>query len=173
MSNKKQNMKEKEVDWVIDLTQIIQDFSQKNNVRTSQMLGYLGITLCGTMAMQDYTDEFAKETFNRLFEMYLKKKKEFNDDTKQYLFSNELRKRMSKFGEAPIEECLRSKEFWTELALYGGMSREKIEEIMNTKNEKKENLNKMTEEEFHDYLEKMIEDSLPDIIKSMENRSSE
>lgn len=31
----------------------------------------------------------------------------------------------------PIEEALKSKEFWTELALHGGMTPEELEKIMN------------------------------------------
>lgn len=166
------NKKTEHCNWTGKLHTILQDFANEHNVTSTQMISFLNTVICGTMATQNYSEEFAKKTFERMFDYYLKKKKEFDESPKEYIFSSELRKRMSKFGSMPVEEALQCKSFWEELALYGGMSKEKIDEIMKgdgTTSEEKEKFNKMTSQEFNEYLEKMIEDALPNIIKAMEN----
>jgi len=160
--------------WHLELHNLLQDFADKHKLRTTQMLSVLTLTLVGTMAMQGYSDELAKKTFDRMFSLYQKKRKEFEEDERKYIFSSELRKRMSKFGDKPIDECLKSKDFWTELALHGGITKEKLQEIMDRKPsaEEQEKFDNMTQEQFHDYLNSMIEEAMPDILKSMENKKS-
>lgn len=67
--------KQKEFDWVKDLANLIQDFTDKHDVDNLEMLSFLATTMCGTMAMMRFTEEFAKETFDKLFRYYLEKKK--------------------------------------------------------------------------------------------------
>lgn len=163
-----------EDNWNIELHNLLQEFADKHRLRPTQMLSSLTLTLVGTMAMQKYSDEFAKKTFDKMFTLYQKKRKEFESDEKQYIFSNELRKRMSKFGDRPIDECLKSRDFWTELAFHGGITKEKLQEIMDKKPspEEKEKFDNMSQDQFHDYLSTMIEEALPDIMKSMEQNKS-
>lgn len=50
------------------------------------------------------------------------------------LFSPELKSALSPFGDMDIRDALRHPDFWRSLAKYGGMSDEKINEIMNNSN---------------------------------------
>lgn len=57
----------------------------------------------------------------------LKKYKDTED--KQYLFSQELKDRMSKFGDRPIEDCLADPNFYDSLLDYAGLTQEEKDKI--------------------------------------------
>jgi len=58
-----------------DLHKIISEFCLSHDISQSRILGFLTATLVGTMAQADYTDEFGKRTFERMYTQFLEKKK--------------------------------------------------------------------------------------------------
>lgn len=51
------------------------------------------------------------------------------------LFSKEFREKMSKFGDMDCADALKSRDFWKELASYGGISDEEFEKITTRDNQ--------------------------------------
>jgi len=66
--------------WHEELHKEIQDFMLLKCLSRKEILAFLTTTLVGTLALEDYSDEFVKKTFDRCYNQYLKKKKEFKSD---------------------------------------------------------------------------------------------
>lgn len=56
------------------LHEIMSHFFEKENFCLSEVLGFLSITLIGTMAMNEYSDDFADRTFDKMKNDFRKKK---------------------------------------------------------------------------------------------------
>ncbi len=59
----------------------------------------------------------------------MKKKKDSEKD--DFIFSPELRKELSGFGDMDVKDCLRSEDFMRTLCKFGGMSDEEFDKILN------------------------------------------
>ena len=68
--------------WHIELHSIIDEFALKHNLTTNHLLAYHSIVLWGTMALQNRSDKFAKDTLKRMFEHLKNKKKQFQMEKK-------------------------------------------------------------------------------------------
>lgn len=163
---KKNQQKTDSEDWGYDLHVLLHGFAKEKRLDTAEMLGYLTATISGTFAMNGYGEVFVKKTLDRMFDEYLRKKKEL-DEKPDYLFSEALRSRLHKFGDMPIDEMLQSQDFWHELVKHAGCENDpKMIEIMNRKPDV--NATPQSRDEFMAGLEKIMEDAMPELLKAFE-----
>lgn len=152
-------------EWGYELYVLLQNFANERQLDTVQMLGFLTSSICGTLAMNGYENEFVKETFDKIYNNYVEKKKRF-DNKLDYLFFKELRSRMSRFNDREIGDCLQSRDFWEVLIKHVGLENDpKIKEIMNRKPEP--NAKPQSRKDFFIELEKIFEDAMPEIINAV------
>jgi hypothetical protein len=56
--------------WHEELHQIILLYGEDHYLSQDQLMTFFIITVFGNMAIQDYSDEFAKKTFDKMYEEF-------------------------------------------------------------------------------------------------------
>lgn len=155
-------------DWK-ELHEIICKFCIEREIDADDVLCFFAEQLVVNVARGGGSDKVIIKNFETMKKRTLSEKKRFQKEQKEekHLFSKELRDRMEKFGSMSVEEALSSKEFLRELASHGGMTEEEMDNLERSTPEEKAKFDNMTNEEYYEYLNKMIEDKIPDLIEAM------
>jgi hypothetical protein len=59
-----------------ELHSLIENFAHSKGLSASWLLSFLTSTLIGTMEMRGYSDEFARETFDKMYDEFKKKREQ-------------------------------------------------------------------------------------------------
>ena len=155
-------------DWK-ELHEIICKFCIEREIEADDVLCFFAEQLVVNVARGGGSDKVIIKNFEIMKKRTLSEKKRFQKEQKEGipLFSKELRDRMAKFGSMSVEEALSSKEFLRELGRHGGMTEEEMDNIEASAPEEKAKFDNMTQEEYYEYLNNMIEDKLPDVIEAL------